>query len=237
MRRTIVIGDVHGCYMELHDLLDRVKFAPGADRLIFAGDLIDRGPYSHLCVQLASNYESVLGNHDDRHLRKWDEPERRRLPDHWRTRQQLTEDDREFMRKMPLSIALPEYDAVVVHAGVYPWARFQTQKREHLLHAQSFVEGDEKSHWPSKAPAGARFWAQSWRGPERIIFGHTAIDRPYVSEFAVGIDTGCVYGGSLTALVLPEWDFVSVPARTTYWKTPGVEERPRFEIGSGVRTW
>ena len=86
----------------------------------------------------------------------------------------------------------------------------------HLLHAQYVNPPDRKSFWPSKAPASHSFWTHHWKGPERVIFGHTVVDRPLVTEFAVGIDTGCVYGRSLTAVVLPSWELVSVPARDTY---------------------
>ena len=72
--------------------------------------------------------------------------------------------------------------------------------------------GAEERIWPSKAPRTHTFWTNHWRGPERVIFGHTVLDKPLVTAHAVGIDTGCVYGGPLTAVVLPKWELVSVPS-------------------------
>jgi hypothetical protein len=61
-----------------------------------------------------------------------------------------------------------------------------------------------------------------------VIFGHTVLDSPLISEWAVGIDTGCVHGGTLTAVVLPDWKVVSVPARKAYWgpKGSGIAQYP-----------
>ncbi len=100
--------------------------------------------------------------------------------------------------------------------GVMPGKPIQGQDPYHLLHAQCIHPPDTKSYWPSKAPATHRFWTHHWTGPERVIFGHTVFDKPLVTEHAVGIDTGCVYGRSLTAVVLPSWELVSVPARQSY---------------------
>jgi hypothetical protein len=66
-----------------------------------------------------------------------------------------------------------------------------------------------------------------------VIFGHTVLDRPLVSEWAVGIDTGCVHGGALTAVVLPSWEIVSVPARRD-WFGPKGSGVARYPVMDGV---
>jgi diadenosine tetraphosphatase ApaH/serine/threonine PP2A family protein phosphatase len=108
---------------------------------------------------------------------------------------------------------LPEHGAVVVHAGVMPNVAIEAQDPYHLLHAQCVRPPERKSYWPSKAPSTHTFWTNHWRGPERVIFGHSVVDKPLVLPHAVGIDTGCVFGGPLTALVLPGWQLVSVPSK------------------------
>jgi hypothetical protein len=94
-----------------------------------------------------------------------------------------------------------------------PNVAIEAQDPYHLLHAQCVAPPERRSYWPSKAPATHTFWTNHWRGPERVIFGHTVVDKPLFLPHAVGIDTGCVFGGTLTALVLPEWAIVSVPSK------------------------
>jgi len=102
-----------------------------------------------------------------------------------------------------------------------PNVAVEAQDPYHLLHAQCIHPPERKSFWPSKAPRSHTFWTNHWRGPERVIFGHTVLDKPLVSEHAVGIDTGCVFGGLLTAVVLladasAPWEIVSVPSRQAF---------------------
>ena len=215
MSRTIVIGDLHGCYDEALTLLDRVG-ATSSDRIIFTGDLVDRGPKRRECVELAMRHESILGNHEESHLQQRRRPDERLLPDHLETRRALGPEHLDYFATLPHFIRLPEYNAVIVHAGLLPGLTVEKQDPYHLLHAQCVRPPEKKSYWPSKAPADHLFWTHHWKGPERAIFGHTVFDRPLVTEHAVGIDTGCVYGRALTALVLPSWELVSVPARRTY---------------------
>lgn len=232
--RAYVVGDLHGCYHEALDLLEAVGPGPG-DRVIFAGDLVDRGPFPRECVELAMRFEAVLGNHEDKHLRQRHRPRGALLPDHRRTLEALGEEHLTYLETLPTSISLPEHGAAVVHAGGYPSIPVEAQDRYHLLHIQCIEPPRPKSHWPSKAPATATFWARLWRGPERLVFGHTVLDRPFVSEHAIGIDTGCVHGGPLTAVELPSGRIVSVPSRTK--KSDRRDEPPRFEILEGIRCW
>jgi hypothetical protein len=213
--RTLVIGDLHGCYDEALELLDAVG-ATSSDRIVFTGDLVDRGPKPRECVELAMRHEAIQGNHEEKHLQQRHRADERLTPDHLATRRALEPEHFDYMARLPFYLRLPEYNAAVVHAGVMPGKRLEDQDPYHLLHAQCLRPPETKSYWPSKAPETYRFWTHHWKGPERIIFGHTVFNRPLVTEHAVGIDTGCVYGHSLTALVLPSWELVSVPARRAY---------------------
>lgn len=218
--RTIVVGDLHGCFDEAVELLDRLAVGP-ADRVIFAGDLVDRGPKPRECVELAMRHEAVLGNHEEKHLQQRRRADDRLSPDHLGTRRALGPEHYAYLASLPLFVRLPEHGAAVVHAGALPGIPLERQDAYHLLHAQCVRPPSTKSYWPSKAPADHRFWTNYWRGPERLIFGHSVFDVPLVSRFAVGIDTGCVYGRALTAVVLPSWEIVSVPARRTYHAKAG----------------
>jgi diadenosine tetraphosphatase ApaH/serine/threonine PP2A family protein phosphatase len=219
-RRTLVIGDLHGCYDEAVDLLDRLA-ATSSDRVIFTGDLVDRGPRRRECVELAMRHESILGNHEEKHLQQRRRRPEELLPDHAATRSVLEDRHFSWFGTLPLFIRLPEAGAAVVHAGVLPGVTLERQPAHTLLHAQCVSPPSTRSFWPSKAPPGWSFWTNHWKGPERIIFGHTVLDRPLLAAWAVGIDTGCVHGRELTALVLPEWRIVSVPARKSYWGPQG----------------
>ncbi len=212
MKRTIVIGDLHGCYDEAVELLDALAVS-ASDRVIFAGDLVDRGPKPRECVELAMRHECVLGNHEEKHLQQRRSKPEKLSPGHLFTRERLGDEHYAYFEKLPLFIRLPEFNAAVVHAGAFPGLPLEAQQPRHLLHIQHINPPEPKSYWPSKAPDGFSFWTNFWRGPERLIFGHSVLNRPLVTEWAVGIDTGGVFGRGLTALVLPEWEFKTVPTR------------------------
>ncbi len=213
MGRTVVIGDLHGCYDEALELLGTLALKP-SDRVIFAGDLIDRGPKPRECVELAMQHECVLGNHEEKHLLM------RRLPglllstDHRTTRDALTDRHYAYFATLPKLLRLPQFNAAVVHAGAFPSVALEAQAPRHLLHIQHIKPPHRRTYWPSKAPADHAFWTHFWRGPERLIFGHSVLSAPLVTEYAVGLDTGAVFGGGLTAVVLPEWKIVTVPSKS-----------------------
>jgi hypothetical protein len=212
MSRTIVIGDLHGCCDEAVALLDSLRVT-SSDRVIFAGDLVDRGPRPRECVELAMRHECVLGNHEEKHLQQRHRAAEKLSPDHLRTREALGDEHYAWFATLPTVIRLPEYGAAVVHAGAFPGVPLEAQSDHHLLHIQHIAPPATKSFWPSKAPAGFSFWTNHWRGPERLIFGHSVLDRPLVTPWAVGIDTGAVFGRGLTALVLPDWELHTAPSR------------------------
>jgi hypothetical protein len=220
MERTIVIGDVHGCIDELRSLLRTCGWRRG-ERLVMVGDLVAKGPDSQGVVQLLREEGAlaVLGNHDDHVLREGGRgagAAKKPRPEHQKVAATLTPADWSYLEALPLYLRLgPERgggpDTVVVHAGAVPGIPFEQQSREHLTTLRSI---DDQGR-PSKKIEG-RPWAAVWPGPEPIVFGHDAVRGFQRHPHAVGLDTGCVYGKRLTALVLPERGLVSVPARRAY---------------------
>ncbi len=218
MQRTIIVGDVHGCADELQLLLRRCGYAKG-DRVVLAGDLVAKGPDSHAVVQFAreNGVLAVLGNHDAFALAHRHESGKQAQQGRRSYLASLTAKDWDFLQSLPLSVRLgvpkpgePEY--LVVHAGLVPGLALDKQKREHLLSLRSIADTGEPTsrlllHFP---------WAARWQGPEKIIFGHDAVRGLQQWPMALGIDTGCVYGRVLTALILPEGELVQIAALRRY---------------------
>jgi hypothetical protein len=218
MERTIIVGDVHGCVDELRDLLRAAGHRRG-DRLVLVGDLVAKGPDSHGVLQVAREEKAlaVLGNHDVHALRaraRAAAGEERAKPERQQVLDTLTAADWAYLEALPHFVRLGQ-DAqgpvAVVHAGAVPGVPLEEQDPEHLLTMRS-IRSDGK---PSKKIEGTP-WAVLWRGPEHLVFGHDAVRGLQQHPWATGLDTGCVYGGKLTALILPERRLVSVPARQVY---------------------
>jgi hypothetical protein len=201
MARTVVVGDVHGCAGELGELLERVRFDEGVDRLVFVGDLVVRGPDPHGTLALASRLHARMarGNHEEK-LLAWRKRGKPLGPDHERVARALTDDEWRMLEAMPLWVDLPEHEALVVHAGVLPGVPVDRAPREALLKMRTL---DDRGAW-SDAPDDGPLWGARYVGPPHVLFGHHAMPEPQLHAWATGLDTGCVYGGRLTALVLDE---------------------------------
>lgn len=222
MSRTIVIGDLHGCFDETVELLKKCN-ASSNDRVIFLGDLIDRGPDNDKCVDLVREIEQrqgqhacIFGNHEEKHLEhiKIFE-ETGKLPgmprSHEETRKQLKAEHYEYFKTLPLFIRIPEFNVACVHAGAFPGRELEQQSQKHLLHIQMINPNEtERTYWANEKREGFKFWTHFWTGPERLIFGHSVLDRPLVTPNAIGIDGGAVFGRDLHALILPEFKIETV---------------------------
>lgn len=214
MARTIVIGDVHGCLDELEALLDACAATPD-DEVVLVGDLVAKGPDSVGVIRFAREHglRAVLGNHDAHLLRvRHPEPGRAVKGAYAQIARALSEEDWAWLEALPLTRALPAHGIRVVHAGLVPGVALEQQRRDDLLNLRSITPEGQ----PSKRVDGGAPWASLWRGPEHVVFGHDAVRGLQQHPFATGLDTGCVYGRSLTALLLPERTLRSVPARQVY---------------------
>jgi predicted phosphodiesterase len=215
--RTIFVGDVHGCLDELQAVL-RLAGVSSSDWVVLVGDLVAKGPDSQGVLALARErgFRAVLGNHDakvlslGRHEKESaNDPER---SEHTRVAATLTGDDWSYLEGLPLSLSLPEVAAIAVHGGLVPGVPLAEQPRKYLLNLRSITPTGE----PSKRVDAGVPWASLWPGPEHVVFGHDAMRGLQRHPFATGLDTGCVYGGALSALVLPENRIISTPARRPY---------------------
>ncbi|MBX7113907.1 MAG: metallophosphoesterase [Myxococcaceae bacterium] len=211
--QTIIVGDVHGCLDELRALLKKCGYAPG-DTLLFVGDLVAKGPDSQGVLQFVREKGglSVLGNHDAQVLLY-----RSGVPmkePHRHVAQTLKEADWQFLEALPLWRTLPAFNAVVVHAGLKVGVPLEQQARDDVINMRSI----DASGQASKRVEEGVPWASTWPGPQRVIFGHDAIRGLQQYSHALGLDTGCVYGRQLTAVVLPEDKLVSVDAKRAYQK-------------------
>ncbi|MFB6250699.1 MAG: metallophosphoesterase family protein [Halobellus sp.] len=189
-----VVGDVHGCIDELRRLMDALD--PSEDDLVvFVGDLVRKGPDSEAVVEYVrsrDNLLSVRGNNEDKLIHN-----RKELDC-------LSAADEAYLESLP--VALSWEDALVVHGGVDPARPLAEQDTASLLNCRS----------PAGGGYGGPFWFEGYRQRPRVFFGHTVLAEPIQTEWAIGLDTGCVYGGSLTAYDYYQDHFVSVPAAETY---------------------
>ncbi len=215
--RVIAIGDVHGCHEELTDLLG-VLSPTADDLLVFLGDLVNRGPDSHACVEIIRRLgaTALLGNHELRllmHRRTGNDALLK--DDDRRTIKQLTPKDWAYLENMPLHRHLPEIDTVLVHGGFLPNQAWQSQPASVVTRIQ-VIDTDGRPRKRAELP-DAPFWADLWPGPPFVVYGHTPRHEVYRRPSSIGIDTACVSGGHLTALALPERQVFQVRARAKYY--------------------
>jgi hypothetical protein len=210
--RTLFIGDVHSCADELSALLDRAALVTG-DRVRFTGDLLSRGPKPHQVLSLFRSVSGMaaLGNHEQRLIaahqaRLRGEKGPRLSASHLAIVNELSPEDWQLLESLPLLVDVPEHGVVVAHAGVDPRLPLSEQDPWVVTHIRSIDrDGKPSERWGE--PWGARY-----HGPPHIVFGHNARKSPQLHAFATGLDTGCVYGGALTGMVLLDGQAPPAPA-------------------------
>ncbi|NQY31771.1 MAG: metallophosphoesterase [Coraliomargarita sp.] len=218
MSRTIAIGDVHGCAEEFAELLEALNTKP-KDRLIQLGDLINRGPDSRGAVELAREYgvEGIVGNHELRILTALRKQSPNILKDYdLTTIKQLHSEDWRYLEGQKQYIHDTNSDTVFVHGGFLPIkAKHWTKQTLSVTTNIQVIDEDGKPAKRSDAP-DAPAWADKWEGPPFVVYGHTPRPNVYQRSASIGIDTGCVYGGHLTAFIVEDQSFVQVRARKAY---------------------
>eukprot|EP00965_Chrysotila_dentata_P121804 4026285-Pleurochrysis_carterae.AAC.5 len=261
--RVVIIGDVHGCYDELRELLD--SHVREDDAVVLAGDLVNKGPKSIEVLRLARyrGYSAVLGNHEFATLRGHaarrggEEPG---VAKKYEWTDGLTNSDLQFICGLPYTISIPEHNALVVHAGLVPGIPLDQQSPVDMVTMRNLhlSENSDGMLGPKYAALdedqeGSSAWAALWSAsanlygirklfalhassltscttlqpcalattcrPQHVFFGHDAKRRFQEHRFATGLDTGCVYGGYLTAAILEVGcpvRYVSVKAARRY---------------------
>ena len=167
------------------------------------GDLVSRGPDPLGVLRLfrAVSAEAVVGNHEQRLLearaaRASGRPLPKLGPSHLALLDLLDEEDWALFESLPLMRPLPEHDVLIVHAGIVPGVPLERQDAWMVTHLRSIDDGVPSERWGTP-------WGSLYEGPPHVVFGHNAQKGVQFHRDATGIDTGCVYGGALTALVLP----------------------------------
>lgn len=234
-----IIGDVHGCLDEALALLRALGYQvagtrelpevspPPGRRAVFVGDLVDRGPDSPGVLRLvmhmvrAGSALCVPGNHDVKLMRKLRGANVRISHGLAETLQQLTLEPQGFDKEVADFIyglvshyLLDEGRLVVAHAGLKQslQGRASSAVRDFALFGETTGETDEYG-------LPVRYnWAAEYRGDAMVMYGHTPVPQPQWLNRTLCIDTGCVFGGSLTALRYPERELISVPAARVYYE-------------------
>ncbi len=235
-----IVGDVQGCAAELEDLLEVIQFTPGRDELWIAGDVINRGPASDdaLRVWRSVDGKAVLGNHDLYALAAWRGLRPRKASD---TLDSLfTADDRDLLLArlatspslVYLASAGDGPDAWLVHAGLAPqWTDPERLMPQLNARPGNFSWLDDQDIWfaatvrccdPQGTPLkstgiecapGFRPWFDFYTGSTLVVHGHWATRGHYRGTRSLGLDSGCVYGGPLTAWCQDEDRIVQVRSR------------------------
>jgi protein phosphatase len=236
-----VIGDVHGCRAELEELLGRLGYAltrddlgrpvdavhPEGRRAVFVGDLVDRGPDSPGVLRLvmgmvaAGHALCVPGNHENKLVKALRGRNVQISHGLEETLTQLAAEPEEFRRAVEefcyglvSHYVLDGGALVVAHAGLPEklQGRSSGRVRAFALYGDTTGETDEFG-LPVRYP-----WAKDYRGRAMVLYGHTPVPEPEWVNNTMCLDTGCVFGGTLTALRYPERELVAVPAARTYYE-------------------
>jgi len=238
-----IVGDVQGCAIEFERLLETVRFDPGRDELWSLGDLVNRGPDSLAALRLWRDVggRGILGNHDVYALEAHADARRRKKDT---LDALFAADEAAALlgrlRALPVLVHLTApveraADVWIVHAGIHPAWQDLPAAAERLNggdHDAEWLERDElrfalrvrccdaqgnacrHSGPPEECPAGFRPWDRFYRGRSMVVHGHWAMRGYYRGERTMGLDSGCVYGGALTAWCQDEDRIVSIPAAT-----------------------
>jgi hypothetical protein len=248
--RRLAVGDVHGCFRELCELIERLRLRE-SDEIIFVGDLVDRGPEPVKVVDLVSTMamsgmaKVIAGNHEEkmlRYLRREEEckitgkknPMRSPHPDRLAQWKSQPPPNVAWLNTLPVLLDLGDW--LAVHGGFEdkPMAK---QKNDKMLRCRFVSEETGEmvpislDDDPWENPPGAVWWSTRWKGDKNVVYGHAvhSLSTPRVDRNGLvecwGIDTGCVFGGRLTALNLDTREVVQVQAHAQY-AAPPVKLRP-----------
>ncbi len=233
-----IIGDIHGCYDELCALLNKLGYQistaddsgiydvkpPPGRKVIFLGDFVDRGPKTPEVMQLVMDMVDagiaicVPGNHDIKLLKKLQGANVQIAHGMAESLNQLQHHSPEFIERMKAFFhglishyVLDQGKLVVAHAGLKEEFHGRGSGKVRAFALFGDVNGKMEGGLPIRND-----WQDEYQGKAMVVYGHTAILEAIWINNTIDIDTGCVFGGSLTALRYPERELVSVPAAKIY---------------------
>jgi len=247
-RVDYVIGDVHGCFAELSDLIVKICEDAWGDKgdihLWFIGDLIDKGPKSEAVLESVLLDQkprivkhSILGNHEEKMIR-WCRAQARQesggarneIVDRWNF--SAIRDYADLLSTLPLYAYLPDYNVLLVHGGIEPKMTElppvsldkASKSQKNILRVRYVSpEGKMVSLGAEDLEQGDKWWADLYDGRfGTAIYGHQPYEEVVYHPHAIGIDTGCVYGNKLTALRLSldgKHTLIQVDAKKKYAKS------------------
>jgi protein phosphatase len=255
-----IIGDVHGCADELEELLGTLGYAvqwddgtdgrkvevtpPAGRQAVFVGDLVDRGPRTPDVLRLvmamvnAGSAHCVMGNHDLK-FKRWlagrsvemghglAESVRQMEPEPTAFRKDVYD----FLGRLPDYLCLDGGRLTIAHAGIEAWMIGNISDR-----IRSFtLYGDRTNGERDSFGLSVRYnWAAAYEGKSMVVYGHTPVTEATRVNNTICLDTGCCFGGKLTAMRWPEQTLVSVPARRAYVDTLRPFGLPTARPGVGV---
>lgn len=207
MPKTIVIGDIHGCYDEFRALLEKCN-PREEDQIICVGDLINKGPSSRKVLDIAMktpNLKCVVGNHEHALLKH---AKAGTLDQHDKAYQKETVREladglfyyMNYIESWPYYLDFDDFS--VIHAGIRPGIPLAEQSKKDLVYLRTLENGDA--------------WYEDYKDKKLLVHGHWARKGLVIQENVIGLDSGCVYGKQLTAVILPERKIVSVDAKKAY---------------------
>ena len=221
--RVIIVGDIHGCFDELTELLARIEPRRN-DLVVSVGDIVTKGPAPAKCLDFwrERGYRAVRGNNEMKLL--GESTSFLRIFAHDSRDVLKRRDLLRFIASWPLVIDIASHDVAVVHGGFLPQMHVtpdEVEREKDLVHHLRWIRksnGGWKYVPKEKRRKGDVLWSEKWRGDRFVVYGHTPLRAPKFDRCALGLDTGCVYGGSLTAAILEngKWKTVSVEAKKKY---------------------
>jgi len=234
---TLVIGDIHGCYVELQTLLDKAGLSSG-DKIVAVGDIVDRGPETPEVLGFFQNTlhaYALMGNHERKHVRA-SRGEIRLSVSQRISQFQLVDGYPaavNWMSTLPLFLDLPE--AIIVHGYLEPGISLFEQNPS-IVCGTMGGERILRDHYD-------RPWYELYAGNRPVIVGHlnyTNSDQPFIYQDKVfGLDTSCVMGKALTGLLLLSFQIISVPSRGNLWERVLQEYRAakRPSVTQAIEPW
>ncbi|KAI2801334.1 hypothetical protein BLOT_010884 [Blomia tropicalis] len=210
---VVIIGDIHGCYDEFMLLIDKIhnnnssKLDPKRILKICAGDLVNKGPKNRevldFLMENEDNCISVRGNHDEVVMKEYIKLlEQGEIMEKNMWIKQLNKKHLNYLIQLPYTITIPQLNIAVVHAGLVPNQSLEKQDLFNMVSMRNIVpemNNAEMTYTASKGTQTGDAWASFWHGPFHVYFGHDAKRKLQEYPHATGLDTGVVYGGSLTA--------------------------------------